>query len=121
MSESDARVAEILSEYQDRMTITGAGRAARELAVALARSEEEAADASASLRELQQAAGEYRAASDELAAADAAYRLAGMSSDRGAYKDASSRLTNAEARLHVADAALAAQLPPPAEGAKGGG
>jgi hypothetical protein len=79
------------------------------------------ADVSASLRELQQAAGEYRAASDELAAADAAYRLAGMSSDRGAYKDASSRLTNAEARLHVADAALAAQLPPPAEGAKGGG
>jgi hypothetical protein len=76
------------------------------------------ADASASLRELQQAAGEYRAASDELAAADAAYRLAGMSSDRGAYKDASSRLTTAEARLHAHDAALAALLPSPAEPTK---
>jgi hypothetical protein len=80
-----------------------------------------AAHLATQLRDLQSAAREYRAASDELAAADAAYRLAGMSSDRGAYKDASSRLTNAEARLHVADAALAAQLPPPAEGAKGGG
>jgi hypothetical protein len=77
-----------------------------------------AAHLATQLRDLQQAAREYRAASDELAAADAAYRLAGMSSDRGAYKDASSRLTTAEARLHAHDATLAALLPPPAEPTK---
>jgi hypothetical protein len=120
MSESDARVAEILSEYQDRMTITGAGRAARELAVALARSEEEAADASASLRELQQAAGEYREA-----VADEARIDSERANRRGTGKGDDPQLKQlalaADSRRRAADAALAALLRVPAEGAKGGG
>jgi hypothetical protein len=104
MSESDARVAEILSEYQDRMTITGAGRAARELAVALARSEEEAADASASLRELQMAAAEL---------------VNHWTNAGGVCLEC---LQPAEGhRGNCLAGRLAALLPVPAEGAKGGG